>query len=106
MELGTGEALVSMLDSTGVPTPVERTMIRKPASRIGPLTARERQAALDASPVWGKYDTTITRQSAYELLTYGLAPVDAEVSNRQRAADLPIGFWGRLSARVATACFT
>jgi DNA helicase HerA-like ATPase len=106
MELGTGEALVSMLDSTGVPTPVERTAIRKPASRIGPLTAQERQAVLNTSPVWGKYDTTITRQSAYELLTYGLAPVDAEVSNRQRAADLPIGFWGRLSARVATACFT
>jgi DNA double-strand break repair helicase HerA and related ATPase len=74
MELGTGEALVSFLDQSGAPTPVERTKIRKPTSRIGPLSARERQRVIEASPVWGKYDTAIDRDSAYELLTYGLRP--------------------------------
>ena len=95
-ELATGEALVSMLDSTGVPAPVARTSIRKPASRIGPLTPRQRQAIIDSSPVWGKYDSTIDRLSAYDVLTYGLPPDRIEPSQ-------PTGFWGRLSARVATA---
>lgn len=109
MELGTGEALVSFLDSTGAPTPVERTMIHRPRSQIGPLTAQARQKVLDASPVWGKYDTTIDRQSAYELLTYGLAPADTpptHVDACRRISDASpthVGFWGRLSARVASA---
>lgn len=102
MEMGTGEALVSFLDTTGAPTPVERTMIRKPASRIGPLSARQRQAIIDASPVWGKYDTAIDRQSAYELLTYGLAICPSQPSQPSQ----PTGLWARLSARVASAMMT
>jgi hypothetical protein len=74
MQLGTGEALVSFLNQTGAPSPVERIQIRKPSSRIGPLTAQEREAVLDTSPIAGKYEGAIDRVSAYDLLTYGLAP--------------------------------
>ncbi len=67
-ELGTGEALVSVLDAKGAPTPVERILIRPPASRIGPLTAEERKKILSRSPLKGKYDQEIDRESAYEML--------------------------------------
>lgn len=67
-DLGTGEALVSTLEDKGVPSIVERTTIRPPSSQIGPVTNEQRQALMKASPVSGKYDATIDRQSAYEML--------------------------------------
>jgi uncharacterized protein len=67
-ELGKGEALVSVLDLKGVPTMVERTFIRPPAGQLGPVTPAQRQATIAASPVAGKYETTIDRESAYEKL--------------------------------------
>ena len=69
MELGTGEALVSFLEGNGVPSMVERTMIRPPAARMGPITPTERNAIIAASPVKGKYDTAIDSDSAYEKLS-------------------------------------
>jgi DNA helicase HerA-like ATPase len=68
MELGKGEALVSFLEGNGTPAMVERVMIRPPTARIGPITAQERQAIMAASPVKGKYDTTVDNESAYEIL--------------------------------------
>ena len=68
MELGKGEALVSFLEGNGTPAMVERVMIRPPSARIGPITPEERKAIMDASPVKGKYDTTIDSESAYEVL--------------------------------------
>jgi DNA helicase HerA-like ATPase len=68
MELGKGEALVSFLEGNGTPAMVERVMIRPPSARIGPITSEERKAIMDASPVRGKYDTTIDSESAYEVL--------------------------------------
>ena len=68
MELGKGEALVSFLEGNGTPAMVERVMIRPPSARIGPITPEERKAIMDASPVKGKYDTTIDAESAYEML--------------------------------------
>jgi len=47
---------------------VERAYILPPASRIGPITADERKAIVDASPVKGTYETTVDRESAYEKL--------------------------------------
>jgi len=67
-ELGTGEALVSVLAEDGSPTPVERILIRPPQSRIGPITAPERSEILNRSPLKGRYDTPVDRESAYELL--------------------------------------
>jgi len=67
-EVGTGEAVTSMLDAKGVPSIVERTLIRPPSSQLGPITAEERAALMAASPMAGKYDTRLDRNSAAEML--------------------------------------
>ena len=68
VELGVGEALVSFLDAKGVPTPVERCFIKPPQGRIGPVTDAERAAIVKASPLAGKYEQGVDRESAYEVL--------------------------------------
>jgi DNA helicase HerA-like ATPase len=68
LELGVGEALVSFLDAKGVPEPVERCFVAPPRGRIGPATDAERAATIEASPLAGKYDRTVDRESAYEVL--------------------------------------
>jgi len=68
MELGVGEALVSFLDAKGSPQVVERAFILPPASRIGPLSAAERQAAIEGSLLYGHYEKIVDRESAYEKL--------------------------------------
>ena len=67
-ELGVGEALVSTLDEKGRPQMVQRTLIRPPSSRLGPATDNEREAEMKDSPVAGKYDEAVDRESAYEIL--------------------------------------
>jgi DNA helicase HerA-like ATPase len=67
-ELGTGEALVSTLQDKGIPMPVERTLIAPPRCRMGAITEAERAQVRAGSPVGGKYDTRIDRESAAELL--------------------------------------
>jgi DNA helicase HerA-like ATPase len=76
-ELGVGEALVSFLDDKGRPGIVERVLIFPPASRLGPLTAEERQATLATTPLRSKYSETIDRPSAYEALRTGTTPASA-----------------------------
>ena len=68
VELGVGEALVSFLDTKGVPEPVQRCFIAPPRARIGPATDAERAAVVKASPLAGKYEQTLDRESAYEVL--------------------------------------
>jgi uncharacterized protein len=68
-ELGKGEALISVLDPKGVPTMVERTLIRPPSSRLGPITPAEREKMMKASPVYGEYEEAVDRESAYEKLS-------------------------------------
>lgn len=68
MELGTGEALVSTLDDKGQPTIVQKTLVRPPNSRVGPITDAELKAVMRASPVAGVYDETVDRESASEIL--------------------------------------
>ncbi len=68
-ELGIGEALVSILDNQGTPTPVERAFILPPTSRLSPLTSEERKKIIASSPDAGKYDALVDRESAYEKLT-------------------------------------
>ena len=67
-QLGVGEALVSTLQAGGVPMPVERAHIATPRSRMGAITANERAAVIARSPVGGKYDKAVNRESAYEIL--------------------------------------
>ena len=81
--LGTGEALVSTLADKGVPSMVQRTLIRPPSGRIGPLTSDERQKLINASPVAGQYDEMVDRESAYELLQKKAAQAKAESEAQQ-----------------------
>ncbi len=92
-ELKVGEALVSLLHGKGEPSMVQRTLIRPPMSRVGPLTARERQAALDADKGnYQKYGTLLDRELAYERLQAR----NTTVGQIQGAAvDSPISFAAR-----------
>ncbi len=67
-ELGIGEALVSTLVTKGAPGIVQRTLIRPPSSRIGSITKAERKHVLRYSDMADKYDETVDRESAYEIL--------------------------------------
>ncbi|MCY7354896.1 MAG: DUF853 domain-containing protein [Lysobacter sp.] len=67
-QLGVGEALVSTLQDKGIPMPVERTLIAPPRCRMGAITESERALVRANSPVGGKYDKTVDRESAFEML--------------------------------------
>lgn len=82
--LGTGEALVSLLDEQGAPTPVAVTLIRPPESQIGPLSPEQRAEQQQRSPLAGKYEDAIDRESAYESLTQRAA-VAAEKAAAEEA---------------------
>ncbi len=84
--LGVGEALVSVLDEKGAPTVVQKTLIRPPVSRLGPLTPAERAAVLGASPLHGIYEAAIDRESAFEVLR---ARTEARTRAEAEARSLP-----------------
>lgn len=68
-ELGTGEALISFLDEKGSPSVVERAMVIAPCSRMGPVTDDERNGLINHSPLSGKYEEAVDRESAFEMLS-------------------------------------
>lgn len=101
-ELKVGEALVSTLDEDGAPTIVQRTLIKPPRSRLGPVNAKERAIIGSVSPVDGKYDTAVDRESAEEVLAQKAADAAAtaeevaekgaeEVGKRERKST---SLWG------------
>jgi DNA helicase HerA-like ATPase len=90
-ELGVGEALVSCLDEKGIPRVVERALVAPPASRLAPLSPDERAQVVAASPVRGKYDRAVDRESAYELLQRRGQEAAAEAEAMARAAPAPRG---------------
>ncbi len=67
-QLGIGEALISILDEKGTPTPVERVLISPPESQIGPIDSQTRQTLIQRSPIGNRYNQQVDRESAYELL--------------------------------------
>ncbi|WP_108683201.1 helicase HerA-like domain-containing protein [Methyloceanibacter sp. wino2] len=69
MSMGIGEALVSTLDEKGQPSIVQHTFVKPPSSQVGPITADERKALMETDPVAGKYDKSVDRESAHEILT-------------------------------------
>jgi DNA helicase HerA-like ATPase len=83
MELGKGEALVSLLEGNGTPSMVERTMIRPPAARMGPITAQERAAVMAKSPVRDKYDQVADRRSIFEIRQERAPQAQAGAENGQ-----------------------
>lgn len=82
-QLGVGEALVSTLEDKGVPSIVQRTLMRPPSSRIGVITDQERQKIISASPVGPIYDKPVDRESAFEILQGRFK--DAAVEKRSEA---------------------
>ncbi|OLP62413.1 ATP-binding protein [Xaviernesmea oryzae] len=96
-ELGTGEALVSTLEGKGAPSMVQRTLIRPPSGRVGPISDDERRQLLATSVVAGLYDRDIDRESAYEILNARAAKaqeqVQAEKAAREAEADPPPSRW-------------
>ena len=77
-QLGVGEALISMLEPGGVPEMVQRSFIKPPSARVGPVSPQERAAFMASSGLGGKYDTPVDRESAYEILQQRhAAPVEA-----------------------------
>ena len=81
-QLGVGEALVSTLQEKGVPSIVERTLMRPPSSRIGTITEEERRKVIAASPVGPIYDAAVDRESAFEVLS---ARVETKVETKIEA---------------------
>jgi DNA helicase HerA-like ATPase len=67
-ELKIGEALVSLLQPDGSPSPVQRTLVKPPSTRVGPLTAEERNVIVTTDAIGAKYDTALDRESAEEIL--------------------------------------
>jgi DNA helicase HerA-like ATPase len=92
LELSVGEALVSLLDPKGAPTPTERVWMFAPGSRIGPLSAEERAAARSQSVVAGVYEQSLDRESAFEMIKARAesAPA-ASSSGAGSAAGGPVG---------------
>lgn len=80
-ELGTGEALISLLDAKGSPSVVERAMVIAPYSRMGPVTEDERNDLINHSPVYGKYEDGVDRESAYEMLQKGVQANTGQQNN-------------------------
>jgi DNA helicase HerA-like ATPase len=67
-KLKVGEALVSMLEASGAPSVVTRDLIAPPSTRVGPITAEELKQVQESSPLQGRYDTAVDRESAFEIL--------------------------------------
>ena len=90
-ELGVGEALVSVLDEKGRPSVVERTLMAPPRSRIGVLSEAERMALFQSSPLAGRYERGIDRESAYEILAQraeqAAQQAEADAGSKSRAKE-------------------
>ena len=90
MELETGEALVSFLDEKGAPCMVQRAKILFPLSQIGAITPEQRSAIVRSSRLYGKYDTMVDRESAFEVLIKE-AEESAMVEQEEAPAPQPQG---------------
>jgi DNA helicase HerA-like ATPase len=86
-QMGVGEALVSTLQARGVPGVVDHTLVRPPTSRIGPVTEQERSAVRSRSPVGGRYDEPLDRESAAEVLQERAEKAAAEIQRAEAAAE-------------------
>jgi hypothetical protein len=110
-ELRTGEALVSTLLEDGAPSVVQRTLIKPPRSRLGPVTAQERAIIQSVSPVAGKYDTLVDRESCEEVLAQKAADATATAEEVEAKGREEVGrqerkstnIWGKALKRATAA---
>lgn len=87
--MGIGEALVTVLNEKGIPTPLAHTLMRPPLSRIGVLSEDELNTIIDKSEIKDKYQEIIDRDSAYEILTGKIenATVETEAEEESEPED-------------------
>ena len=99
-ELGVGEALVSFLDQKGSPCVVERAFVVPPGSQLGPLTEEERAKLIQGSDVFGHYEKTVDRESAYEKLKERTEAKPAEAKESSNpVSDILLGKTGPRGGR-------
>jgi hypothetical protein len=82
-EMGVGEALISTLMANGAPSFVKRAMVKPPISRIGAASREEILDVVDKSPQSGKYDTTVDRESAFEILAKRAAAAASSAAEKK-----------------------
>ncbi|WP_194955798.1 helicase HerA-like domain-containing protein [Tsuneonella amylolytica] len=110
-ELKTGEALVSTLMEDGAPSVVQRTKIKPPRSRLGPIDAKERAIIQSVSPWDGKYDTAVDRESAEEVIAQKAADAAATAEEVEETSRAEVGkrerkhtsIWGKAAKRATGA---
>ncbi len=85
MQMGVGEALVSTLQLKGVPGMVDQVLIRPPTSRIGPISDQERKDVRSRSPVGDRYDESLDRESAAEILQKRAEKLAKEAEKAQKS---------------------
>jgi len=86
-ELGIGEALVTVLNEQGIPTPLTHTMLRAPQSRMDVISERELEYIVNSSDIIAKYNEVIDRESAYEILTKKIKAA-AELAHEMKKAEI------------------
>src|SRR5690606_24064024 len=89
----------STLQAKGIPSIVQRTLIRPPSSRIGPLPVQQRARIIASSPVAGQYDQTVDRDSAFEMLarkTQAAAQSQQNTKDNQAEPEASGGIFGDL----------
>ncbi|MFC3100175.1 helicase HerA-like domain-containing protein [Altererythrobacter lauratis] len=99
-ELKTGEALVSTLLEDGSPSVVQRTLVKPPRSRLGPVTEKERAIIRSISPVDGKYDTPVNRESAAEVLAQKAADAAATAAEVAQKGEEEVTRRGRKTTSI------
>jgi uncharacterized protein len=87
LELGTGEALVSFLDEKGAPGMVEKAKMMFPLGQIGAITPERREALIKQSRLYGIYERSFDRESAYELLSHQQTIETRRLEDEKRAAE-------------------
>jgi DNA helicase HerA-like ATPase len=85
-DVGIGEALVSTLEAKGAPSMVQRTLIRPPSSRLGPIDMNDRKTVMSGSPVAGIYEAAVDRESAFEVLRSRADAAAKEAEEAEKAA--------------------
>ncbi len=102
-ELGVGEALVSTLDEKGAPTVVARTKIRPPNSQVGPILLAARERMISQSGLRKKYEKTVDRESAHEILSTRIERVRREEVRERTRAPTPRSSGARRGSRTTAA---
>lgn len=87
-QLGIGEAFVSVLNEKGIPTPLARTMLRAPMSRMDVLTPKEIKQVIENSRLFYKYNENLDRESAYELLNSKIEKINLEEQKAIKDAEI------------------